>query len=218
MPITHQEARSLIQFRADQALNAHKNEILNAHLKNCTQCAGYANEIRETENLLRTTLQQHWNVRSLPIQVEDIKGTLLPSFGFRDLVTTRSALVVITMLFFVFGFLRFTSNNIGSSSSMTTGIPAIPTPLLLSTSTQHDFNNCAILPYEVQSEDTLKSIAKRFSISEESILNLNNLPSESVHLPVRLLIPICELTPTGTTHPPTFTNTPSLELITYTPG
>lgn len=219
MQITHQEARHLIQFRADRALNPNKKEMLNAHLKGCAECADYANEIQETEATLRTTLQKHWNVRYRPLEVNDIKVKIIPAAGLRDFLTTRSALVGITLLFFVFSLWQFTSTNNGSArSSMVVSISPIPTPSLLVTSTQNNFDNCQMIRYEVRQDDTVKGIAHRFSASENAIRELNNLQPEVAILPTKLIIPICELTPTGTTHPPTFTNTPSLELFTYTPG
>jgi hypothetical protein len=218
MQITHQEARSLIQFRADQVLNTLKKEMLNEHLRDCVECADYADEIQETEATLRITLKKHWNAHPQPLQVKDIKVKIIPSRELFDILTTRIALIGITLLFFIFAFYRFTSSNNSSYSSMPVGISAIPTPSLLLTSTQNNFNNCQMIRYEVRHDDTLEGIAHRFSASEQVIQDLNNLQADVVTLPTRLIIPVCELTPTGTTHPPTVTNTPALELITYTPG
>ena len=219
MQITHEEARHLIQFRADQALNTDKKEMLNAHLKDCVECADYANEIQETEAALRTTLRKHWNVNPLRLQVQDIKVKNIPSRRLLGYLTTRSSVVGATLLFFVFIFWQFTSTNNGSPSLMTVGVPAIPTPSLLLTSTQNNYDNCQLIHYMIHQDDTLKSIAQQFSASEGAIINLNDLQAGVVALPTMLIIPVCELTPTGTTYPPTSTtNTPVLEFITYTPG
>jgi len=219
MQITHQEAHHLIQFRADQALSATKKEILSSHLKECVECAEYANEIQETEATLRTTLRKHWNVHPLPLQVKDVKVKIIPNRNPLDLLATRSALVGMTMIFFFFVIWQFTSANNSFQNPMTVAVPVMPTPSLPLTSTRDTFDHCQMILYEVRQDDTLESIASRFSISENAIRDLNNLQSATATLPEKLNIPVCELTPTGTTHPPTSTtNTPALELITYTPG
>jgi hypothetical protein len=218
MEVTHQEARSLIQFRADQALNEDKMEMLAVHLKDCGECADYADEIQETELTLRTTLRKHWNVRPLPLEMKDIKAKLLPISWLNDLLTTRKALIGIMLLFFVFGFWQISSTRYNSSSRIV-GMSPIPTPSFLMTSTQNNFATCQKVRYEVHQNDSLESIARRFLVSKEAILIINNLQPNAATLPTELIIPLCESTPTGTTHPPaSTTNTPSLEFISYTPG
>jgi hypothetical protein len=218
--ITHQEARHLIQHRADQALDLHKKEILNAHLKDCVECADYANEIHDTEVMLQKTLRKHWNASPVPLQVRDIKARSISSGRLLENLATRSAVVGVTLLFFIFVYWQFTSPSYGSYSPMPIGISPIPTPSLPLTSTQNSFVDCEMIRYEVQPQDTVEGLARQFSTSEEKIMDLNGLKAEAAPLPKMLIIPACELTPTSTTHPPpsATTNTPSLEAITYTPG
>ena len=220
MQITHQEARSLIQFRADQVLNADKKELLNAHLNGCVECTDYANQIQETEATLRTTLKKRWNIHHVPLHAKDIKARVNSKVGLPEsLVPTRSALVGITVLLFVFGLMQLTSTNHNPPGFIAVGVPAIPTPSLSLTSTQNNLVNCQLIRYEVHQDDTLESLARRFSVSEEALIDLNHLQTESGPLPVKLIVPFCELTPTSTTHPPTSTtDTPSFDLIIYTPG
>jgi LysM domain len=218
MQITHQEARHLIQLRADNHLIASDKEMLNAHLKECVECIDYANEIQETEAILRTTVRKHWNQHHVPLLTKVIKEKLFPTRRLFDLVPTRSALIGVTFLFFVFAFLQFNATHTESQSSVAIGISAAPTPSLLFTGTQNHFGNCQIINYPVNQDDTLESLARKFMVSTDVITELNHLQPDVVRLPVTLLMPACELTPTGTSHPPTFTNTPSLEPITYTPG
>jgi hypothetical protein len=99
-------------------------------------------------------------------------------------------------------------------------IPPAPTP---STRTAHFTSTttlCEITLYTVQEGDTVASIAARFMIAEEELRAANNLQLGSPSVSTRLVIPICNFTPTGTVHPATFTstNTPSSQQITYTPG
>lgn len=218
--ITHQEARHLIQHRADQALDLQAKEILNAHLENCVECAEYANEIHDTEVMLQKTLRKHWNASPVPLPVRDIKAKSISSSRLPESLATRSALAGVTLVFFIFVYWQFTSPGYGSYSPMPVGISPIPTPSLPLTSTQNSFGDCEMIRYEVQPQDTVESLARQFSASEEQIMDLNGLKAEAAPLPKMLILPACELTPTSTTHPPASatTNTPSLEAITYTPG
>jgi hypothetical protein len=155
----------------------------------------------------------------LPREVLDIKVKLPPHSKAVDYLATRSALVGMAVLVFFFGFWQFTATNNGLRNSATIGVPVIPTPSLLLTSTQKSFDHCPMVQYEVQQNDTLESLTHRFLVSEMAIREINNLPAEVDTLPGLLLMPVCELTPTGTTNPPTSTtNTPALEFMTYTPG
>lgn len=217
--ITHEEARHLIHYRADQALDLHKKEVLNAHLKDCVECADYANEIHDTEVLLQKTLRKHWNVNPIPLQVMDVRATSGTRSSLLDSLATRSVLVGVTLLFFIFAYWQFTSTGYGAYNPMPVGISPIPTPSLPLTSTQNNFGNCAMIHYDLQPQDTLESLARQFSATVEQIMSLNGLKAEAAPLPKVLTIPVCGLTPTSTTHPPaSTTNTPFLETITYTPG
>jgi hypothetical protein len=219
MQLTHQEARHLIQARADQTLDVYKKEVLNAHLRSCMECADYANEIQETVTTLRTTLQKHWNVHPAPLPLRDLKVKVISYPRLFDILAIRSALLGVTMVFFLFVLWQFTSTNYGTQNSITVGVPAIPTPSLLLTSTQSNFAHCQMIRYDVSQDDTFASLARRYSISEEVIRELNHMQPDMITLPTMLILPLCELTPTSTTHPPaSITNTPPLELISYTPG
>jgi LysM repeat protein len=110
------------------------------------------------------------------------------------------------------------AGNMESQQSPLGTVPLIPTPLTQYPVTTTLQNDCTTVKYVVQSGDTLESIAQYFSIPMESILLANNLTSESITFSQELIIPLCELTPTSTTHPPTFTITPIFETITTTPG
>ena len=219
MQITHQEARQLIQRRADQPLDESKREMLNMHLKGCTVCAEYANEIQETEATLRIALRKQWDVSPMPLEVMNIKVKITPNNKPTEYLATRSALVGMAVLVFFFVFWQFTYNPNGYQSPASIGVAVIPTPSLRLTSTQNNFDNCEMLQYEVRRNDTVESLARQFLVSENVIRELNNLKTDREILPSLLTIPACELTPTVTTYPPTSTtNTPALERITYTPG
>ena len=217
--ITHQEARSLIQYRADQSLDVHQKETLNAHLMSCVECADYANQIHETETALRMTLRKQWSVSHPLLNTQGIQAKISPKHTVFDLLATRSALVVAALLFFVFAYWQFGApGNDAYSPMLAAGVSAVPTPSLLLTSTQAEFMHCQVIRYRVQPTDTLETLALHFSVSEVAILNFNHLQPGSIRLPEVLMIPICKVTPTSTGNAPMFTNTPTLEPITYTPG
>jgi hypothetical protein len=217
--ITHQEARSLIQYRADQALDMQRREALHAHLEDCAECADYANQIHDTETALRMSLRKQWNVSQPRLNIGAIQAKITSRHTVLEFMTTRSALVGVALLFFVFAYWQFgASRNDAYSPMLPVGVSAVPTPSLLLTGTQAEFVHCQMMRYKVQPTDTLEFIALHFSVSEVAILNLNHLEPGILRLPELLTVPICKATPTSTGDAPTFTNTPSLEPITYTPG
>ena len=217
--ITHLEARSLIQYRADQALDRQRRETLNAHLASCVECADYANQIHDTEAALRMTLRKQWSVSPPHLDMEAIKAKILHGRTALDFVTMRSALVGAALLFFVFAYWQFGApRNDAYSPMLPVGVSAVPTPSLLLTGTQAEFTHCQMIRYKVQPTDTLEFLALHFSVSEVALLNLNHLQPGLLRLPDVLTVPICKATPTSTGGAPTFTNTPSLEPITDTPG
>ena len=69
--ITHEEARRLINFNADQSLDANTGSILDAHLNGCTECRKYASELDELENLLRK-MKHSLDLRPAPLHLDQI--------------------------------------------------------------------------------------------------------------------------------------------------
>lgn len=66
---------------------------------------------------------------------------------------------------------------------------------------------CQMVPYTVQSGDTISGIARNYNVSTDSIKSYNGLPSDVVYEGMTLNIPLCERLPTaGPT--PTPTNPP----------
>jgi len=217
MPITHDEAHKLIQFKADQALNSDSLNLLNAHLTDCIECAQYNFTFQEMEKTLNATMQKHWSVQPLPLSMDILEGKLRSKSTANNFLTTRRALIGIAVMTFIFAAWQFNAPGKIFTSPML-GTAPIPTPSLTGTSTQQDANNCKKIQYEVRNNDTLENLARQFSTSEQGLIDLNNLPSEDIRPSMILLIPVCNLTPTDTLLPPTFTNTPSLDIIAYTPG
>lgn len=218
MSISHEEAQRLIQFKADDVLDLTNEAQLRAHLNGCEACRAYSNELKSTVAVLQKTMQKRWSTTTPPLQVDGLYGKVFFRMSLGGFLTTRMALAGIALLFFAFISWQSISSNYASRQYSPNMLPLIPTPSMNKTATTISMKNCQNIEYSVQEEDSLESIARRFSVSEESILIANNLTSPSLRLIQKLVIPICETTPTSTTNPPTFTITPIFEPVTTTPG
>jgi len=216
MQITHEEAHALIHLKADNALQTNKQKLLAEHLHGCAKCNAYADEVKDIEEILHSTMQKHWNRPAPPIQYDVIKARKDILQRVQALLTTRYAVMGTALLFVGFAMWQFISSTARPASPMMLDVSPIPTPSRYSTSTKQ--LSCEQIQYQVRPDDTLESIALQFSVSKETIIDANNLRSISINGLTQLTIPICSPTATGTTHPPTFTTTPFTETITYTPG
>ena len=218
--ISHEEARSLISFNADQALDADKYSILNAHLNDCAECRSYASELDEVESVLRK-LSQKLDQRPAPMNLDRILGQgKNTALGFANSFTvTKMAMMVLAVIAVVFGSWQFSIIGVPSPTATYTAIP-IPTPSTYLTSTRATLLDCEYVDYQVQAGDTLDSIASQFSIQKEVIMDFNEMQDEKIQLSMLIQIPLCTRTPTITIYPPntTITITPQFKPITPTPG
>jgi len=218
--ISHEEARSLINVNADQALDADNYSILNTHLSNCAECRSYASELNEVEIILRE-LSQKLDRRFAPLGVEKILAqSKTPLFGFANNITvTRMATMILAVIAVVIGVWQFSIFGAPSSVSTYTAIP-IPTPSTYLTSTNATLLNCDYVLYQTHEGDTLESIAAQFSVPKDMVMEFNKMQEEKIQAPMLIRIPLCARTPTITIYPPntTITITPQFEPITSTPG
>jgi LysM repeat protein len=118
------------------------------------------------------------------------------------------------MLAFVFVAFVFVAWQFTRPGQQPLGLPAVivapvSTPSLESTNTLVSSEHCDKILYTVQANDTLSGIALQFSISKDQIISLNGLKTETIHIGMPLMIPVCHFTPTSTLSPTTTT--------TYTP-
>lgn len=220
MEITHEEARKLIQFHADEALNVQEKNTLSTHLKDCTECRLYAEEIREVESILLPVMKKHWNLQSIPLSAAAIHAKGNSRTQTIAILATRTAAISIVLLAFIFSAWQFAISNGQEASQLPIGLPPVPTPSTQFTSTKATAQNCAGILYTVKEHDTLESIAHQFSVPKKEIKVANNMTTETVHAAMELTIPICNFTPTGTINPTILgTNyTPSTSPTTSTPG
>ena len=72
MQITHGEARRLIEYDSDYALDSEKQKALAAHLHECKACRLHLIEMNDVENILRGVMQKHWNQHPLPLSMDAI--------------------------------------------------------------------------------------------------------------------------------------------------
>ena len=221
MQITHDQARTLIQLDVDRALNRQQKTVLSEHLQDCPDCQRYAGEIEEVENILPPLMKRRWNVEPIPLSMEVLRGVRSPKTNAGHLLTTRIAALSVVVVALLFSVWQFMASNVTAYPPVPIGVPPIPTPSAQrprSTSTTISFEECQMLIYTVQQSDTLAGIAARFSVPEAEIRAANQLTTAAVGESMRLTIPLCKSTPTGTFDPFPTTFTPMRSPTTSTPG
>jgi hypothetical protein len=215
MLLTHAQAREMIQFDADSALEADSLPILKSHLASCEACRLYADSIHTMEVHLRRAMRTRWNILPAPLVIGAIKKAKSTQF---TQVATRFVVVASVIWMFAavaLGIARGTQGDENPGALL--AVPLIPTPSMQITSTMTRI--CGQIPYRVQPNDTLESIAHQFSIPKKELIAANKMSSEIVIPGTEIIIPLCNSTPTGTVHPPAITTTinPSLETLSQTP-
>jgi len=218
MHISHTEAIQLIQFQADNILPGNQEKVLSEHLKACSECRTYAQQLNKTENVLKSVMLKQWNVRPAPLSVAALMETTGKKSSSAILIT-RTAFISVALFTFVMLGLQFTATS--PTAIHGTQFEVLPNPTPSSQITATIFSstkNCQQIHYQVQKNDTLESIVSHFATSKEAVMALNNMISEVVQSNTELLVPVCDTTPTSTLNPPTFTITPILEPFTSTPG
>jgi hypothetical protein len=219
MEISHSTAQRLIQFEADRSLSHQDQESLQAHLKSCADCQGYAASIKEMENVMIPLMRRQWDLSPAPLSIAALQLAKGKSPSSNPILATRTALVGLVCMLFLFSIwqVKFSSLNPDTPVLFTAAVPQIPTPSLQSTFTG-TAQNCVEQAYIVQENDTLESIAMQFASSKEEIITANKLKIEALLPGSTIWVPACAYTPTGTIHPLTTTYTPSLNPTTSTPG
>jgi LysM domain/Putative zinc-finger len=209
MQITHQEARRLIQLHADNALNAKDKTGLFTHLKTCVECRTYEAEIKELADTLLPTMNRQWNLRPVPLSITDLEVKRKTQSSFNITLAIRKAIIAFVFVAFVFSAWQFTRPGQALLGLPAVIVAPVSTPSLESTNTMVSSENCEGILYGVQANDTLSGIAAQFSISKDEIIARNRLGTETIHMGMALMIPVCRFTPTSTLSPTTTT--------TYTP-
>jgi LysM repeat protein len=223
MQITHEQARKLIQFSLDGLLLSAEKATLSAHLQDCMDCSAYANELKDVETTLLPVMKKQWDLRPIPLSIDVLIQNKNSRINASRLLATRTAMIGVAVVALFFSAWQFVVSGPVAPNQLTLVVPPMPTPSVLtaqSTNTNITSEICEMVTYTVQGGDTLASIADRFSVSEDEIITINQLRSETVGPSLELVIPICNSTPTGTVNLATFTTTytPIIKPTTSTPG
>ncbi|MFN8387178.1 MAG: LysM peptidoglycan-binding domain-containing protein [Anaerolineales bacterium] len=220
MRITHEDARTLIEFSLDDSISPEKQAILADHLAACNSCQTHAREVKDVESVLRLSMKKHWTVKPLPLSLDVIRGRASKRNFKGPILATRLAMLGMFFAVIALSIWQFSKPDQRESVTIPVVILPNPTPSLQTTSTNDSTQECQNTVYKTQPGDTLENIAQRFAVDTESILEANNLQEATVQPNAELTIPVCASTPTFTAYPPTIitTFTPLMQLTTYTPN
>lgn len=215
MFITHEEARKLIQFEADESLRLNLKNMLLSHLEDCAECRTYADSLRRMESVLKPMMKRQWTQPHLPLPVGALLSNGTPRKPSSMVLATRISVVGMIAIAFLFSVWQFTVSIGPTPGPVSASAPPIPTPSTQLTGTGTTSQTCTQTRYIVQENDTLESIAFRFAVSKEDLMADNQIDNETVLIGTELIILACNSTPTGTVHP---TFTPLLSPTITTPG
>ena len=219
MQITHAEAHTLIQYDLDRTLDPEKQTSLFAHLESCASCRGYADTLRNVDDQLRHIMNNQWSQSPLPLSIDLLKTQLNLPRGTQNLFQLRTALVSMFLVAFSFFIWQLTSPSSHPSVQSPSTIFPVPTPSTQLSTVSMEPTKCEwMLLYQVKATDTLETIASKYSVSKQEIMEFNGMGSEIINETMELKIPQCNATPTVTAQLPTTTLTPKLELFIDTPG
>jgi hypothetical protein len=222
MQITHEQARKLVQFSLDGVLQAADRAKLSMHLQECRDCRDYANDLKEVEANLLPMMKKQWNVQPIPLSLPFLAQRKSFTAHASNILTMRSAALTLVFVALFFSAWRLVLSSPSASGQIPLDVALVPTPSTQSaksTNTASSSENCEMLVYRVQPNDTLGSIASHFLVPEVKLMQINGLSTDSLGSLRELLIPLCNFTPTGTSHIATFTttNTPIVRATTSRP-
>ncbi len=212
--LSHEQIRNLIQMECEQGLLPEEDKNLKAHLDSCSECRAYAQELDRLESILEGTFHDRWDAFSGPVNLPGMlrltQGRLVsspsPFQRFRPVagLTATLALLMAAGLFFIQLYKVPPVEPAGVFASPVEAKLA-PTPSQPPTTSYILPPGCILLLYQVNSQDTLESIARRFSTDEQDILAYNQLKTSRLSSGMQIIIPLCETTPTMPASSPTST-------------
>lgn len=168
--------------------------------------------------MLRPMLQRRWAKEHLPLSIGALTAKQ-KSASERMVLATRIAAFAIVFIGFFFGAWNFTVSSRRTPTPFFPNVPVIPTAFTstVTAETESSFSNCVMTSYLVQPNDTLASIAYRFSVPEADIMQINAMRNATVNTGEALMIPDCNFTATNPAVAHTTTFTPVLYSTTTTP-
>jgi LysM repeat protein len=215
--ITHQKARTLLEIAAGQTLLASDQAALDAHLAACPECRAYAGRLAGLEDGLRRILHGKWDGFHPALDLQAIRNPSPAKLVWYNLFSRTNALakvaIVATLLLGYFVIVSLVGIHVPIENTETP--TALPTPNSLTLTSDisptlsaafadtHPASvACKTVVYTVRENDTLASIAVRFGITKETIIEYNkdagNLAVNSVYRGMQLSIPLCDTTPSRT--------------------
>ena len=204
--MTHQEVRNLLQSAADKMLLPKEKMALNQHISACDECRAYEKSLDELQDGLRHVMQRRWEGLKPSLSTRLIKERSGKVAAQARRVATFGKLAVIPVLVFAFFIIYQASGPqriLPAVNVSTVPMPGAslntPTPPAHSTATKPTTQNCDRISYFIQENDTLDSIAARFSVSKELLMSFNGMSSENLSMRTELIIPLCQSTSTPTT-------------------
>jgi LysM repeat protein len=225
--ITHQKALVLLQSASDQRITPDEKSELDVHLEQCKECRDYAKSLANLEAGLRNALHVQWDDQQPKL---DLQAIMKPTpaklmwINFPSLTQSLGKVTIVAVLLlgyfmlanhfgiWIHGSNDETPTNLPTPNELllpsnTSPTPSAPTQLITTKMTMQD---CDIVPYTVQTTDSLESIAIEHGTSKELILEYNNLRSDVISPNMKLFIPLCGSTPSRTASLPSnlITNTP----------
>lgn len=214
-PINHHTARALLQSAADQNLDLSSQALLDAHLAECDTCRDYAQSLSDLQDGLRRVTRQQWNIRNNPLPLRSIRERARKVAVRRRIEAAAGRLAVVPVLALaVMMAVRLAGPRQIPQSvddlTLSTPSPASLTPMPSSHTTATKLIDpavCQEFVYIVQENDTLEAIAARYGVPKETIAAYNGMGSYEVSAQTRLVIPVCQATPTGTVTVPVITIT-----------
>src|SRR5258706_699697 len=212
--ITHQKARALLQAAANKTLLPEEQGAIHIHLAECNECRAYAQNLNELQDGLRRVMRQQWNIENTRLPIRAIKERSKRIALQNKISGTIGRFAVVPMLAFVFVMAvrmiapQQIALNPGAMTSLTPQLSGrTPTPTYRNTSIELSVRDCEKAVYTVQENDTLDGIAAMYAVPREAIMTYNRLATDKLDTNTELIIPLCDLTPTGTSTIPAVTNT-----------
>jgi len=185
--ISHEDARRLMQARADGLLSETERIALEAHLKNCESCQAQAAELQalneQLSNVLKTRLESNRepSVNLLArVQENNRRNIVMNRIQFS--IRTLAGIAALLLVAFAFAY----------------AIPRLHGPAAETGTDIADYSQrtpaaaqeqCEDISYTVQNGDTFNSIAAHFKTSPESIQRMNNLQPDGLYVGMQILVP-----------------------------
>lgn len=216
--MTHHQARTLLQISADRSLEPAERSALESHLAACNACREYAGQLSRLEYTLRENMHARWDGYRPALNRQAIKNKIQAKPVWTNPLSHLNALGKVTMMAtLLLGYLLIanlvrvggTASKSGTPSALptpnepaSTFLSNSPTPPTQSATLQRTSLPCETIPYIVQANDTLESIAVRHGITKEDILEYNkeadSLFSNTIFTGMELNLPVCRSTPSYT--------------------